>query len=106
VCVSVAVALLPAALVVVTLANTVLSESAAKSAPGTSIENLPPACTVPVKSLLLTVTVTTSPTLKSPLTVPVTGIAAAVDSAAFTMPSPATFASRLIANAGGNKLTV
>ena len=46
-----------------------------------------------------------SPGLKAPLTVPVTGIDAAVDSAMLTTPSPATLASKLIATAGGVTFT-
>src|SRR5450830_1761273 len=64
------------------------------------MENTPPAATAPEKSLPLTVRVTVSPTLNTPLTVPVTGIAAAVDSALLTMPSPTIPASSLILIAG------
>ena len=71
---SVAVALLPAALVLVTLASMVRSLSAASSLPATRMVKRPSAATGPVKVLPLTVKVTMSPTLNSPLTVPLTGI--------------------------------
>ena len=73
-CVSVALLEFPDASVVVTLASTVVSGSAAKSAPGTWILYAPAASTTPVNVLPFTVNVTVSPVIKSPATTPVTGI--------------------------------
>ena len=71
---SVAVALLPAASVLVTLASIVRSVSTARSLPATRMVKRPSAATGPVKVLPLAVRVTMSPALNSPLTVPLTGI--------------------------------
>ena len=60
-CVSEALFVFPAASVVVTLAATVVSGSAAKSAPGTSILYAPAASTTPIKLLPFTIKVTVSP---------------------------------------------
>src|SRR5262245_17298716 len=52
----------------------VQSASATSCAPGTLIENVLPACTVPVYVLPFTVSVTVSPTFASPPTVPVRAV--------------------------------
>ena len=65
---------MPAASVLVTLALMVLSPSAARSLPATRMVKRPSAATLPLYSTLLTVRVTVSPALNSPLTVPLTGI--------------------------------
>ena len=81
---SVAVALLPAASVLVTLASIVRSVSAARSLPATRMVKRPSAVTGPVNDLPLTVRVTVSPSLNSPLTVPLTGISCWASAALIT----------------------
>ena len=65
---------MPAASVLVTLAWMVWSASAARSLPATRMVKRPSPSTGPVNGLPLTVRVTVSPSLNSPLTVPLTGI--------------------------------
>ena len=65
---------MPAVSVLVTLASMVLLPSAARSLPATRMVKRPSASSGPVNGLPLTVRVTVSPSLNSPVTVPLTGI--------------------------------